>query len=264
MIKYLGSKRRLVPVLARLCEAADARTALDLFTGTTRVAQAFKQRRRDRHRGRHRALRRGVRAGVRRDRRGRRRPAASSRGRGRRAQRASAASRATSPTRSACGRGSSSPRTAHASTPCATPSSATTRAPARYPILLTSLIEAADRVDSTTGVQMAYVKQWAPAVVPAARRCACPSCCAGTGTAVRGDAARRRRRTLAPCRPRLPRPAVQPAPLLHELPRLGDAGRVGRARALRRGVQAHRRARPTTTKSAFNQRRAMPDALRAA
>ena len=30
-----------------------------------------------------------------------------------------------------------------------------------YPVLLTSLIEAADRVDSTTGVQMAYVKQWA-------------------------------------------------------------------------------------------------------
>ena len=43
VIKYLGSKRRLVPVLTRLCEAADARTALDLFTGTTRVAQAFKQ-----------------------------------------------------------------------------------------------------------------------------------------------------------------------------------------------------------------------------
>ena len=31
-----------------------------------------------------------------------------------------------------------------------------------FPILLTSLIEAADRVDSTTGVQMAYVKKWAP------------------------------------------------------------------------------------------------------
>ena len=30
------------------------------------------------------------------------------------------------------------------------------------PILLTSLVEAADRVDSTTGVQMAYVKQCAP------------------------------------------------------------------------------------------------------
>ncbi|MCC7434489.1 MAG: DNA adenine methylase [Methanoregulaceae archaeon] len=30
------------------------------------------------------------------------------------------------------------------------------------PILLTSLMLAADRVDSTTGVQMAYLKQWAP------------------------------------------------------------------------------------------------------
>ncbi len=31
-----------------------------------------------------------------------------------------------------------------------------------HPVLLTSLLEAADRVDSTTGVQMAYLKQWAP------------------------------------------------------------------------------------------------------
>ena len=29
-----------------------------------------------------------------------------------------------------------------------------------HPILLTALLEAADRVDSTTGVQMAYLKQW--------------------------------------------------------------------------------------------------------
>lgn len=29
-------------------------------------------------------------------------------------------------------------------------------------ILLTSLMEAADRVDFTTGVQMAYLKRWAP------------------------------------------------------------------------------------------------------
>src|ERR1700730_8782728 len=42
MIKYLGSKRRLVPVLTRICQASGARTALDMFTGTTRVAQAFK------------------------------------------------------------------------------------------------------------------------------------------------------------------------------------------------------------------------------
>jgi len=41
LIKYLGSKRTLVPVLGRLCAAAGAGTALDLFTGTTRVAQEF-------------------------------------------------------------------------------------------------------------------------------------------------------------------------------------------------------------------------------
>ena len=42
MIKYLGSKRRLVPALATLAAASGARTALDLFCGTTRVSQAFK------------------------------------------------------------------------------------------------------------------------------------------------------------------------------------------------------------------------------
>ena len=44
VIKYLGSKRRLVPVLGDMCAAAGARRALDLFTGTTRVAQEFKRR----------------------------------------------------------------------------------------------------------------------------------------------------------------------------------------------------------------------------
>ena len=43
MIKYLGSKRTLIPVLTQLGEASGAKTALDLFTGTTRVAQAFKK-----------------------------------------------------------------------------------------------------------------------------------------------------------------------------------------------------------------------------
>lgn len=43
MIKYLGSKRTLVPVLTKLAEASKAKTSLDLFTGTTRVAQALKQ-----------------------------------------------------------------------------------------------------------------------------------------------------------------------------------------------------------------------------
>lgn len=43
MIKYLGSKRTLIPALSALGEASGAKTALDLFTGTTRVAQAYKR-----------------------------------------------------------------------------------------------------------------------------------------------------------------------------------------------------------------------------
>jgi adenine-specific DNA-methyltransferase len=43
VIKYLGSKRRLVPQIVALAQAIpEARTALDLFTGTTRVAQGLK------------------------------------------------------------------------------------------------------------------------------------------------------------------------------------------------------------------------------
>ncbi|MFT4295055.1 MAG: DNA adenine methylase [Micropruina sp.] len=44
MIKYLGSKRALAGVLGTLAQGAEARTAVDLFTGTTRVAQEFKRR----------------------------------------------------------------------------------------------------------------------------------------------------------------------------------------------------------------------------
>ena len=44
MIKYLGSKRTLVPVLGDMAVATGARKAVDLFTGTTRVAQEFKRR----------------------------------------------------------------------------------------------------------------------------------------------------------------------------------------------------------------------------
>ncbi len=44
MIKYLGSKKRLLPVLGDLFSRSGAETALDLFTGTTRVAQEMKRR----------------------------------------------------------------------------------------------------------------------------------------------------------------------------------------------------------------------------
>src|SRR4030081_1738534 len=42
MIKYLGSKRRLVPVLTEVRAICGASSAVDLFTGTTRVAQAWR------------------------------------------------------------------------------------------------------------------------------------------------------------------------------------------------------------------------------
>lgn len=54
-------------------------------------------------------------------------------------------------------------------------------------ILLTSLIEAADRVDSTTGVQMAYLKQWAKrSYNPLELRM--PTLLPGSGTVSRRDA----------------------------------------------------------------------------
>jgi adenine-specific DNA-methyltransferase len=47
MIKYIGSKRTLVPLIVALAEAiryrAGAETVCDLFTGTTRVAQGLKK-----------------------------------------------------------------------------------------------------------------------------------------------------------------------------------------------------------------------------
>ena len=110
--------------------------------------------------------------------------------------------------------------------------------PHLWPVLLTSLLEAADRVDSTTGLQMAYLKQWAPrASPPLVLRV--PDLMPGPGRAVRGDACDLAGSAAArPGRPRLPRPALQPAPLRRQLPRLGDARGLGRTRLLRRGLQA--------------------------
>jgi adenine-specific DNA-methyltransferase len=56
-------------------------------------------------------------------------------------------------------------------------------------VLLVSLLEAADRVDSTTGLQMAYLKEWASrANAPLALRV--PDLIPGPGRALRGDACR--------------------------------------------------------------------------
>jgi adenine-specific DNA-methyltransferase len=185
VIKYIGSKRRLVPVLARICQASGARTALDLFTGTTRVAQAFKTQ--------------GVRVTA----------VDSARYAhvfGRTYIEADAAATDMGALRAAVSHLNGVPGKAGYVTEEFSrqarffqPDNAARIDAVRdaidseyagsplFPILLTSLIEAADRVDSTTGVQMAYVKQWAPrSFNPLELRV--PELLDGPGCAMRGDA----------------------------------------------------------------------------
>ena len=57
------------------------------------------------------------------------------------------------------------------------------------PILLTALLLAADRVDSTTGLQMAFLKQWSPRSHQALEL-RVPELLPGPGRTVRGDAMR--------------------------------------------------------------------------
>ncbi len=185
MIKYLGSKRRLVPVLTQICAATGARTALDLFTGTTRVAQAFKGQ--------------GVHVTA----------VDSARYAHVFAQTYIATDAAATdlPSLTAAvhhlnelpGKPGYVHDTFSQEARYFQPFNGARIDAVRdaidreyagsplYPMLLTSLIEAADRVDSTTGVQMAYVKQWAPrSSRPLCLRV--PEMLPGDGRAVLGDA----------------------------------------------------------------------------
>ncbi|TIC84794.1 DNA methyltransferase [Nocardioides sp. GY 10113] len=186
MIKYLGSKRTLVPVLAELAVGAGARTAVDLFTGTTRVAQELK--------------RRGL-------------------------QVTATDLASYSAVFSDCyvaadaGRVDLAALDAELARLDALPGvegyvTATFCERARFfrpangrridairdaierdhppgsalrPILLTSLLLAADRVDSTTGMQMAYLKEWAPRSLRDLRLLR-PALLPGSGRTERGDA----------------------------------------------------------------------------
>jgi adenine-specific DNA-methyltransferase len=185
MIKYLGSKRRLVPVLARICAASGARTALDLFTGTTRVAQAFKAC------GAHvtavdsaRYAHAFAQTYIQTD-------AAATDGR---ALRAAVSHLDSLPGKEGYVTEMFSRQARYFQPQNAARIDAVRDAIDReyagsplFPLLLTSLIEAADRVDSTTGVQMAYVKQWAPrSANPLELRV--PDLLDGPGRAVEGDA----------------------------------------------------------------------------
>jgi adenine-specific DNA-methyltransferase len=183
-IKYLGSKRRLVGVIGEMFAAAGGGRALDLFTGTTRVAQELKRRG-----GRVTAVDRARYAAV-----------------------FAESAIATDADRidldgldvELAALNAMPPRPGYVTeTFCRAARYFRPENGARidairdaleagrdhphFPILLTSLIEAADRVDSTTGVQMAYLKQWAPrALQPLVLRR--PDLLPGPGAALRGDA----------------------------------------------------------------------------
>ena len=185
MIKYIGSKRRLVPELGDLAERAGARTALDLFTGTTRVAQELKRRGAftwavDSARYSHALARCYVEADARQVDRGELRAAL--------AHLDSLPGREGYVTETFC-------RQARYFQPANGARIDAIRDALRaefagsplFPILLTSLLEAADRVDSTTGLQMAYLKEWAPRSHNRLELRE-PALLDGPGAALRGDA----------------------------------------------------------------------------
>jgi adenine-specific DNA-methyltransferase len=257
VIKYLGSKRRLIPVLSQICAASGARTAVDLFTGTTRVAQAFKAQ--------------GLAVTA----------LDSARYAHVFAQTYIATDAATADV------GALTAAVAHLNGLPGRPGYVhdTFCSEARffqpfngaridavrdaieseyagsplYPLLLTSLIEAADRVDSTTGVQMAYVKQWAPrSARPLILRM--PDLLPGVGRAVLGDALE-----LTPTLGPFDLAYVDPPYNQHryftnyhvwETLVAWDAPEAY-------GVARKRiDSRDPSTRSAFNSKRTMPDALR--
>jgi adenine-specific DNA-methyltransferase len=185
VIKYIGSKRRLVPVLGELFTAAGGGTALDLFTGTTRVAQEFKRRQGevttvDTARYSEIFARCYIETPadvVDKD----------------------ALFEAIRTLNDLPGRDGYVTEVFCRQSRYFQPFNGERidairerldeqyRESPLFPILLTSLIEAADRVDSTTGLQMAYVKAWAPrSYNPLELRP--PDLLPGPGRAVRGDA----------------------------------------------------------------------------
>lgn len=158
VIKYLGSKRLLVPAIVAAVRAfGDVRTAVDLFSGTSRVARALKASglrvtANDHLRFAATLARCYVEADAR-----ELRPAAEALI----AELAKVPPRAGYFTQTFCvearylqpHNGERVDAIRNAIAERALP-------PLLEAIALTSLMEAADRVDSTTGVQMAYLKRW--------------------------------------------------------------------------------------------------------
>jgi adenine-specific DNA-methyltransferase len=185
MIKYLGSKRVLVPVLGDLLARCGAESTVDLFTGTTRVAQEFKRR------GAHvtavdtaRYSEVFAQCHIEKD------AATVDQDELREALQYLAALPGEPGyfTETFCVRSRYfQPFNGERVDAIRNALARDFAGSGLLPILLTSLIDAADRVDSTTGLQMAYVKSWAPrSFKPLELRA--PELFTGPGRAVRGDA----------------------------------------------------------------------------
>jgi len=185
VIKYIGSKRRLVPVLGEMLASSGASTALDLFTGTTRVAQEFKRRGAcvtavDTARYSEVFARCHIQTdGSVVDKDGLREALEYLN---------ALPGHAGYFTETFCVRSRFfQPFNGERVDAIRDRIESDFRGSDLYPILLTSLIDAADRVDSTTGLQMAYVKRWAPRSYNRLELRA-PELLVGPGRAVRADA----------------------------------------------------------------------------
>ncbi|HEY8427690.1 MAG TPA: DNA adenine methylase [Sandaracinaceae bacterium] len=159
MIKYLGSKRLLASAIVAAVRALGARSAVDLFSGTSRVGHALKAAGLYVTANDHLAFAATLaRCYVEADAREWREPAA----------RLIAELSAVPPregyfTKTFCVEARYfQPHNGARVDAIREAIAARSLPPVLEAIALTSLMEAADRVDSTTGVQMAYLKQWAP------------------------------------------------------------------------------------------------------
>lgn len=160
MIKYIGSKRTLVPVICRVIDRLrGVRSVLDLFSGTSRVGHALKKRGYRVHANDHNAYAAALaRCYVQADREdvledARRLIAELNRLPG----------RAGYFTETFCVRSRFfQPKNGERIDAIREEIARKGLEPELEAVLLVSLMEAADRVDSTTGVQMAFLKEWAP------------------------------------------------------------------------------------------------------
>ena len=160
VVKYLGSKRQLVPLIGELARRIPARTACDLFAGTTRVGQELRRSGLVVHSNDLATYSEAL---------GQAYIAADdatldrTRLRGLLAELGALPGRDGYVTRTFCEEARFfQPRNGRRIDAIRDAIDELDVTPIERGALLTSLLEAADRVDSTCGLQMAYVKQWAP------------------------------------------------------------------------------------------------------